>query len=75
MPDLSGTLQSVELDATLWLVPVLPLLASLVLALWGRALTRDKTLGAAPSERVVGYLGWGGAAAAVVAAMRAGACR
>ena len=28
MPDLSGTLQSVELDATLWLVPVLPLLAS-----------------------------------------------
>lgn len=73
MPDLSGTLQSVELDATLWLVPVLPLLASLVLALWGRALTRDKTLGAAPSERVVGYLGWGGAAAAVVVLSYAGA--
>ncbi len=73
MPDFSGSLQSVELDATLWLVPSIPLLASLVLALWGRPLGGSSTLGGAPTRRAVATVGWGAAAASLVVLVYAAA--
>ena len=42
MPELSGPVQHVELSTTLWLIPLLPLLGSVINAFFGRSLQRSQ---------------------------------